>query len=120
LASDTAGGILDCGTCPPPSVCQNNLCTGDSGWDHGCPPLTCAELGLTCGIVSDGCGGIIDCGYCAEWVCSPPGGGCPETEPEAGTPCPDGLLSCAYDPGPCGEATLQCTGGVWVRAADNQ
>lgn len=32
----------------------------------GCRPLTCVELGATCGSLTDGCGDVVQCGDCAE------------------------------------------------------
>ncbi|HEX8433746.1 tryptophan synthase alpha chain [Archangium sp.] len=47
-----------------------------------CQPLTCAGLGLDCGVTIDGCGGVLRCGTCSEGevcggsgvpnVCGPP------------------------------------------------
>jgi len=35
--------------------------SGETGFDGGCPPTTCAELGWACGYTVDDCGTVIDC-----------------------------------------------------------
>jgi hypothetical protein len=38
-----------------------------------CQPLTCADLGATCGSYANGCGGRINCGSCDNEVTCPVG-----------------------------------------------
>lgn len=49
-------GYTDCGdewTCNAEGVCVEN---------DPCQPVTCAQLGLTCGVADDGCGHTLQCG----------------------------------------------------------
>ncbi len=98
-ANDGCGNLLDCypggGTsCPSPQACVRGVCTGNTGVgaDGGspCVPLTCGQLGFTCGPAGDGCGNIINC------------------YPNNGTSCPNGQ-TCGGGgiPGVCGSS---CTG----------
>ena len=73
-----------------------------------CTPLTCTELGYTCGTQGDGCGGTLDCGTCtAPQTC---GGGGQAGQcgfPDAGTCAP---LTCAQQNFNCGPAGDGCGG----------
>jgi hypothetical protein len=121
IAGDTAGGIIDCGTCVAPGVCAGNVCTGEAGsGTPPCTPTTCAARGVTCGVIDDGCGGALSCGYCTQWVCASTAAGCPASAPDAGSACEAEGLSCAYDPGPCGEVMMQCSAGAWASVVANQ
>jgi hypothetical protein len=64
--SDGCGGTLDCtaatgGGCGAGQECDTatNQC-----FIPNCTPLTCAQLGNPCGLVSDGCGRTIACSQC--------------------------------------------------------
>jgi hypothetical protein len=47
-----------------------NTCVGSIPEPPACEPLTCEEVGATCGVASDGCGDTLDCGGCpAGEVC---------------------------------------------------
>jgi hypothetical protein len=76
---DECGQPVDCGACPfgqtcggggLPNVCGGGVITGggDGGpgdpTPPGCIPVTCAQLGMSCGMFGDACGGILDCGPC--------------------------------------------------------
>jgi len=58
--SDECGGILSCGECTLPEICNSQgIC------DLDCVPKTCTSLGKECGDDwSDECGGILSCGDC--------------------------------------------------------
>ncbi|HEX7667672.1 MAG TPA: hypothetical protein VF407_24255, partial [Polyangiaceae bacterium] len=75
-----------------------SLSGNDGGGGTGsCKPLTCADLGDTCGPAGDGCGNVIDCGTCtAPETCG--GGGLPS---KCG-----GTAGCV--PKTCGELGLEC------------
>lgn len=48
----------DCGSCASGESCTlQGTC---------CVPLTCRQIGATCGTVGDGCGGSLDCGTCMD------------------------------------------------------
>ncbi len=81
---DGCGGTLDCGTCPQGTLCGYsvpNVCGWCDGGPGCCPmgvccPLTCMQLGYSCGPAGDGCGNLLDCGTCtAPQTCG--GGGTP-------------------------------------------
>src|SRR5215831_481480 len=79
---------------------------GSRAADGGCIPLSCADLGASCGQVSDGCGDTVQCGACVSPDTCGGGGmskkcGCtPSTCPELGADC--GMISDG-----CGQ-TLDC------------
>ncbi len=50
--------------CGPP--CVSGTCSADGLSCEGCTPLTCIDLGYSCGTPGDGCGGTLDCGSCPE------------------------------------------------------
>jgi hypothetical protein len=64
-AADGCGSLLDCGACPPTSVCGGGGVPGKCGPPGSCTPASCADQHLGCGPAGDGCGGLIDCGQCA-------------------------------------------------------
>jgi hypothetical protein len=64
-AGDGCGHLLDCGACPPSSVCGGGGVPGVCGPPGSCAPSSCADQRLECGPAGDGCGGVIDCGQCA-------------------------------------------------------
>lgn len=55
-----------------------------------CTPVTCQDLGLTCGQASNGCGGTLDCGPCEDQPCND------VCENDCGS------LACLMPPGECG------------------
>ena len=74
-ADDGCGNVLQCGTCPLPSVCGGGGVPGQCAAGT-CVPTSCAALGFSCGMVSDGCDAALDCGSCAApLTCG--GGGAP-------------------------------------------
>jgi hypothetical protein len=106
LAGDGCGNQINCGTCAT-GTCGGGGVPGQCG--GGCTPLTCAQLGLSCGgMVGDGCGGIAKDGMgnpgCG--MCTPPqtcgGGGTPG---QCGAP-PDGGVMC--QPLTCAQQGLAC------------
>jgi hypothetical protein len=62
-ASDTCGGLLNCGSCSGTQICGGGGTPGVCG-GNTCTPKTCAQLGKNCGPVADGCGGLLSCGDC--------------------------------------------------------
>jgi hypothetical protein len=62
---DGCGDLLNCGTCPSPSVCGGSGMPGKCVSPGPCSPRSCAQQQLECGPAGDGCGGVIDCGPCA-------------------------------------------------------
>src|SRR5262249_35592699 len=127
--SDGCGGVLNCGTCSPPSFCGGggpSQCGVGVIPDAGaCTPKTCADFPGMCGPQPDGCGGVTaSCG-----VCTPPeicGGGGPSICGGGTVSGPDGgactpITVCA--PNQCGKiadgcggildcGTAVCTGGA--------
>jgi len=51
----------------PGLECEDQCCVDDEVCVDGecCAPVTCGDLGASCGTPPDGCGGTLDCGYCA-------------------------------------------------------
>lgn len=108
---DGCGGVVDCGTCAPPSTCGGggvpNMCGGAS-----CMPKTCAMMGANCGMQNDGCGSVINCGSCVSpATCG--GGGMPNVcgvppGSDAGAPGGDGGTS--TDAGACVPETCAAFG----------
>ena len=127
-ASDSCGGLLQCGSCTAPQTCGGGgfskcgLPAGigpDGGRVSSCVPTSCAALGYSCGEAADGCGGLLQCGTCtAPQTCG--GGGfskCglpPGIAPDGGpifsckpTTCADLGYACGPASDGCG-ALLQC------------
>ena len=51
-----------------------------------CTPLTCADVGATCGTISDGCSSTVECGECSgSLTCDPVTNQCGCTEGAVGT-----------------------------------
>jgi hypothetical protein len=65
---DGCGNLLNCGNCVSPEYCggngANHCGLGGANGGTACTPLTCADLGATCGSQGDGCGKTINCGTC--------------------------------------------------------
>jgi hypothetical protein len=74
-AGDGCGGLLQCGTCPPSSVCGGGGLPGVCGPPGNCAPTTCAALDIECGPSGDGCGNVVDCGQCQAGACGAGGFG---------------------------------------------
>ena len=75
---DGCGGMIDCGSCSAPDSCGGGGMPSVCGHTNGgpCTPMTCAQLGASCGPQGDGCGGMLGCGSCmAPDICG--GGGMP-------------------------------------------
>jgi hypothetical protein len=68
FAGDGCGNLIDCGSCPPSSVCGGGGVPGQCG-PETCVPETCAEQHLQCGPAGDGCGNVIQCGACVSGTC---------------------------------------------------
>jgi hypothetical protein len=89
---------------------------GDAAACPSTPPVgMCSSNGEVCSYPSEVC----RCSYGAPvmvnltWHCSVLSPGCPEPEPEAGTPCSPPGLTCNY--GACqGGDELVCTNGSWT------
>ena len=78
---------------------SGSLGGGEGGSTGGgtCTPLTCKEVGATCGEAGDGCGGKIDCGGCTS----------PETCGGGGTPSAcGGAAGCV--PKSCTDLGVEC------------
>ena len=71
------------------------------GPDDNCVPMTCGDVGATCGSADNGCGELLSCGGCDEGACSQ--GAC---RTDLCVP-----LACADVGAQCGEADDGC-GGV--------
>jgi hypothetical protein len=77
-AGDGCGNLIQCGTCPSGQTCGGGGVPGQCGASEAgsCVPLTCRQLGISCGPAGDGCGGLLQCGTCtAPQTCG--GGGKP-------------------------------------------
>jgi hypothetical protein len=72
FAGDGCGNLIDCGSCPPSSVCGGGGVPGQCG-PETCVPETCAEQHLQCGPAGDGCGNVIQCGACVSGTCGAAG-----------------------------------------------
>jgi hypothetical protein len=98
----------DAGECPSGFRCVVGRCwTAALSDGGGCLPLSCAELGKDCGVISNGCGATVSCGRCRDPnTC---GGGGPANVCGC-TPlaCPPGA-NCGEAPDGCG-GTLSCGG----------
>jgi hypothetical protein len=84
-----------------------------------CTPMTCAELGFTCGATDNGCGVSIDCGvcvatsHCVEHSCvSPTGEGSDGGAASGVIDCADGAppwsWPCCLPPSIRDDAAHQC------------
>jgi hypothetical protein len=114
-AGDGCGGALQCGTCTAPQICGGggtpSVC-GGSAPDGGnpCTPLTCMQVGATCGPAGDGCGGLLDCGSCtAPQTCG--GGGTPAACGGNSGCVPTTCSALGFDCGPAGDGcggSLSC------------
>jgi hypothetical protein len=101
--SDGCGNVIECGGCGPPPGCCAAVTDPPVVWSCGiaCDIVTCAAVGVSCGIVPSGCGDMLDCGSCTA----------PETCGGGGTPGVCGTGSClprtcadqGYDCGPAGD-----------------
>lgn len=112
-AGDGCGGLLQCGSCSGGQTCGGGGVWGQCGPKDGgpCPPLTCQELNVQCGLVNDGCGGLLMCGTCpSPQTCG--GAGVPGqcAVPEAGPPPCCVPASCADQHIDCGPAGDGCGG----------
>ncbi len=153
----TAGSITAaaCGSGGSESAFPNGVDAGDgdsgpsgslTGGEGGttlsgtCTPLTCKEVGASCGLAGDGCGGKIDCGGCTApetcggggtpsacgglagcvakscsdlgVACGPSGDGCGGTIPNCGT-CPFPSICGGGGPSACGGGDVTSDGGVF-------
>jgi hypothetical protein len=119
VAGDGCGGQLNCGTCTGGAYCGGggfNQC-GTTGLNPDgsvpCTPVTCAQLGYTCGIAADGCGGQLNCGACTDpQYCGGSGydkcGGNNGLNPDGGVKCTP--ITCAAQNLNCGQAGDGCGG----------
>jgi N-acetylneuraminic acid mutarotase len=109
--SDGCGSVLNCGTCSAPQTCGGtgtpSVCGTAVPPGGACVPLTCAQLGTSCGAAANGCGGLLNCGTCTPpQVCGGNGttGVC-ETPPSPCIP-----TTCASLGVSCGSASNSCGG----------
>ena len=58
-------GALDATTNPEPPPLGGDATASDGSPSATCRPLTCSQIGATCGKQGDGCGNVLDCGNCA-------------------------------------------------------
>ena len=111
---DGCGGLLDCGTCPPPTACGGGGVPFQCGGTGACVPQTCDLLGYACGPAGDGCGGLIDCGTCPPGLSCGGGqvpGQCGLPLGDAGFCSPRTCPQLGFDCGPAGDGCgglVQC------------
>jgi hypothetical protein len=113
--SDGCGNPLDCGGCGPPPGCCEAVTSPTIFWScgFGCEIASCADLGVSCGIVPDGCGESLDCGACtAPETC---GGGGKHGVCGVGSCTP---LTCADQGYQCGPAGDGCGGVLHCGSCD--
>jgi hypothetical protein len=73
-----------------------------------CQPVTCAQIGASCGVVNDGCGGMINCGTCvAPQTC---GGSGVANVCGGGTSC--GAITCQSVGANCGTIIDACNQAI--------
>lgn len=66
-AGDGCGGILQCGTCAPPTTCGGGGVASKCGGASACIPKTVADCAANgCGMLADGCGSSVICGTCVS------------------------------------------------------
>ncbi len=64
-AGDGCGGLVQCGSCAPPTTCGGGGVPSKCGGSAACVPKTTADCPANgCGILADGCGGSVTCGTC--------------------------------------------------------
>jgi hypothetical protein len=63
ITDDSCGDTVTCpGTCGSGQICTNNQC-------RVCVPLTCADVGFKCGVISNGCEGFLNnCQICGGFT----------------------------------------------------
>jgi hypothetical protein len=64
-SGDGCGGVLQCGSCTPPTTCGGGGTPSTCGGAAACIPQTVANCPVNgCGVIADGCGGSVTCGSC--------------------------------------------------------
>ncbi len=72
--NNPAGDIVEFEVSYQVSQCAGSTTSASSGSGGSCgTPITCAEAGVTCGLIGDGCGGIFNCGSCDGGAMTSPG-----------------------------------------------
>jgi hypothetical protein len=99
---DGCGNVLNCGTCTAPQTCGGagtaSVCGTAVPPGGACVPLTCAQLGTTCGTAADGCGGLLNCGTCTS----------PQSCGGSGTPGACGAPASTCTPTTCASLGMNC------------